>query len=172
MIIAISGMSGSGKNTLGSLLAKELGFRHICPTFKDLAEAKGIPLLEFQKMAENDPNIDKKFDMLLKDQAKEGNCVVTTWLGPWVVDPDIAICVFAPKKVRAHRLGERDGLSDDEALEHINERDENNKKRYLDIYGIDICDQSGFDICLNSGLYKPQELLEMVLKIIEINRGK
>ena len=172
MIIAVSGLSGSGKNTLGSLLAKELGYSHVCPTFKDLAIAKGIPLLEFQKRAEADPNIDKKFDMLLKKQTKVGNCVVTTWLGPWIVNPDISIYVFAPQKIRAIRLGERDGMSVDDAAEHISVRDDNNRKRYLDLYGIDIYDQNEFDICLNSGIYNPLELLEMVLKLIEINKKK
>ena len=172
MIIAVSGLSGSGKNTLGSLLAKKLGYTLVCPTFKDLAKAENIPLLEFQKKAEKDPNIDKKFDKLLKDQAKEGNCVVTTWLGPWMVEPDISIWVFAPDKIRAKRLGDRDGMNIDEAMEHMSMRDSGNRKRYLNLYGIDIYDQSGFDICLNSGIYNPQELLEMVLKLIEINKKK
>ena len=68
MIIAISGLTGSGKNTLGELLAKKLGYHLVCPTFKDLAEKEGISLMEFQKKAEKDPNIDRKFDQLLKEQ--------------------------------------------------------------------------------------------------------
>ena len=49
MIIAISGLTGCGKNTLGELLAKELGYKIVSPTFKDLADREGISLIDFQK---------------------------------------------------------------------------------------------------------------------------
>lgn len=55
MIIAVSGLTGSGKNTLGELLSKELGYTLVCPTFKDLAAKEGITLMEFQKKAEKGP---------------------------------------------------------------------------------------------------------------------
>lgn len=172
MIIAISGLSGSGKNTLGSLLAKKLGYRLVCPTFKDLAKAEGMGLLDFQKKAEKDQDIDRKFDMHLKKEAEKGDCVVTTWLGPWMVEPDLSVWVFASGQVRASRLAGRDGMGHDEALLHIQERDNGNRQRYMDVYGIDINDLSGFDMCLNSGIYAPGQLLEMVIKLIEINDKK
>jgi cytidylate kinase len=96
MIIAVAGLTGSGKNTLGELLAKELGYRLVCPTFKDLAAMEGIPLMEFQKRAEKDPDIDKKFDAALKEMAAPGDCVVTSWLGAWMVDADVRIRCSRP----------------------------------------------------------------------------
>lgn len=166
MIIAISGFTGSGKNTLGELLAKELGYRLVCPTFKDLAAAEGVPLMEFQRKAEKDPDIDKKFDALLRKQA-DRDCVVTTWLGPWIVDADVRIKVFAPAETRARRIAGRDSMKPAEALAHLKERDERNRKRYLKIYGIDIYDDSKFDACFNSGIYPPEKLLRMSLAVIK-----
>jgi cytidylate kinase len=165
MIIAISGLSGSGKNTLGELLARELGYTIVCPTFKDLAKKEGIPLMEFQKKAEKDPEIDKKFDALLKEQAVE-DCVVTTWLGPWIVDADFRIKVHASPETRAERIAKRDGMSFEDALKHVRERDESNRKRYKKIYGIDIYDESIFDAVLDSGKNNPQQLLKKSLEII------
>jgi cytidylate kinase len=169
MIIAISGLSGSGKNTLGKKLAKKLGYRLVCPTFKDLAKNEEISLLEFQAKAEADPDIDRKFDDHLKKEASAGNCVVTTWLGPWMVEPDIRIWVFVPDEIRAQRLAKRDGISVDKALEHIRVRDNNNRNRYKTVYGIDIDDHSSFDICLNSGIYSPEELVEISMGLINTN---
>lgn len=171
MIITISGLTGCGKNTLGELLAKELGYTQVCPTFKDLAQEQGIELMEFQKKAEKDPNIDKKFDEVLKKQASKGNCVVTTWLGPWMVDADLRITLFAQKEIRAQRIGKRDGMSEKDAIKHLNARDDNNRKRYKKIYNIDIDDQDRFDACLNSGKYKPEQLLRIVLAIIKERQG-
>lgn len=170
MIIAISGLSGSGKNTLGELLARKLGYKLVCPTFKDLAAEEGIPLLEFQRRAERDHDIDKKFDAVLRKQAR-GDCVVTTWLGAWIVEADVRIRVFAPLDVRAGRLGKRDGMGIEEARKHILERDEGNRKRYMAVYGIDIFDEGIFDAALNSGIYGPEDLLEMALAVIKTKTG-
>lgn len=171
MIIAISGFTGSGKNTLGELLAGKLGYALVCPTFKDLAEKEGVPLMEYHKMAEKDQDIDRKFDAVLKDKAAKGNCVVTTWLGPWMVDADVRIRVFAPEGVRAERIAGRDRMSPREALKHLKERDDNNRRRYKKLYKIDIDDDGIFDACLNSGIYSPEKLLGIAMAIIEQKKG-
>ncbi|MBU0533042.1 cytidylate kinase family protein [Candidatus Micrarchaeota archaeon] len=165
MIIAISGLTGSGKNTLGELIAEELNYKLVCPTFKDLAKKEGVPLMEFQKMAEKDPNIDKKFDELLKEQAK-GNCVVTTWLGPWMVDANLKIKLTASIETRAKRIAERDGMDLKDAIKHVKERDERNRKRYMKLYNIDIYDESIYDMVLDSDRYNPEELLKIVVEKI------
>jgi cytidylate kinase len=167
MIIAVSGLTGSGKNTLGELLASKLGYRLVCPTFKDLAKKEGVSLMEFQKRAEKDPGIDRKFDAMLKEEAGKGDCVVTTWLGPWMVEADVRIKVFAPLGVRAQRIAARDGMGLVQAMKHIKARDDANRKRYKKLYKIDIDDEDIFDACLNGGIHKPEGLLGMSLSVIE-----
>lgn len=172
MIIAVAGLTGSGKNTLGSMLAEQLRYRLVCPTFKDLAKKEGITLLEFQKRAAKDPDIDKKFDALLKEEAGKGNCVVTTWLGPWMVNPNIRVWVQVADEVRAERLAKRDGVSLKEAKAHMAARDADNHERYLKLYKVDIYDHSSFDVCVNSGLNTPEELVEIVMKVIELKKKR
>jgi cytidylate kinase len=172
MIIAISGLTGSGKNTLGELLAQKLGYRLVCPTFKELAAREGVPLMEFQKMAEKDPDIDRKFDALLKEEAKKGNCVVTTWLGPWMVDADVRIKVRVADRIRAERIAKRDGMTPKDALAHLLERDERNRKRYMKLYGIDIDDEKIFDAVLDGGKDTPEKLLKQALAVIKSKKGK
>ena len=172
MIITVSGLTGSDKNTLGELLAKKLGYKLVCPTFKDLAAKEKISLMEFQKKAEKDQNIDKKFDAILKDMVAKtnGNCIVTTWLGPWIVDADFRIKVTAPLEVRAKRVAKRDGMSVSEAKKHVKERDEENRMRYKKVYDIDIYDESKFDAILDNSNKKPEQLLEISLAIIRTKR--
>jgi len=170
MIIAVSGLAGSGKNTFGAALAEELGLRVVCPTFKDLAKAEGVSLLEFQKMAHEDPEIDKKFDKHLKEESAKGNCVVTTWLGPWMVDADFRIWVDAPLEVRAGRLAEREGISPEEALEHTKKRDADNLERYLKLYDINIMDHKDFDLEISSEKHRPLEMVKIALSALEKNK--
>lgn len=167
MIIAISGLTGSGKDTLGKNLAKALRYRHINPTFKDLARAEGVTLLEFQKRAARDPNIDRKFDRLSKKQAK-GNCVATSWLSPWMLKADFRVYLFASLEERAKRIAKRDGFSLRTAMRHVQQRDAENRKRYLKLYGIDIFNTENFDVCLNSANFSPKKLAKITLQAIKV----
>ena len=163
MIIAVSGLAGSGKNTFGTVLAERLGYRVVCPTFKDLAEEEGVSLMEFQKKAGKMPDIDRKFDEKLKKEAAKGECVVTTWLGPWMVEADFRVWVDAPESVRAERLAERDKIPVERAVAHIKERDEDNRNRYMKLYGIDIMDHSKFDIEISSAENTPEQMAEIAI---------
>ena len=163
MKICISGLSGSGKNSVGSLVAGKLGFRLVDPTFKTIAARQKMGLLEFHRKAELDHSIDKKFDDELIRQARAGNCVVTTWLGPWMIkDADIRVWLYAPSSARAARVAKRDGMSAEEAERHIADRDESNRLRYLDIYKIDIYDHSLFELVINSEKFAPGESAEII----------
>ena len=100
------------------------------------------------------------------------NCVVTTWLGPWIVNADLRIKVFCPDNIRSERVAKRDGMDKKTALKHIIERDEANHKRYLSVYKIDIYKTNIFDICLNSGKLSKEELKNIALSTINIIKKK
>ncbi len=170
MIITIAGFAGSGKTTLGRVLALRLGYALISPSFKELAEKEGISLMEFQKRAEKDRNIDLKFDEYVKGEAKKGNCVVSTWLGPWMVDADFSVWLFAPLEVRAKRVAERDGITVSEAEKSIKKRESQNRTRYKKLYNVDILDTSIFDISFNSAKFSPDEMADGVMRVIEIKK--
>jgi len=164
MIICISGLSGSGKNSVGRLVAEKLGLRLIDPTFKTIAAKQKMSLLDFHKKAEHEHSIDKKFDAALIADAKKGNCVVSTWLGPWMIkNADIKVWLYAPASARASRVAARDGMKPDEAARHISERDESNRLRYLEIYKIDIYDHSGFELVINSERFMPEESSNIIV---------
>lgn len=163
MKICISGLSGSGKNSVGRLVAEKLGFRLVDPTFKTIAAKQKMSLMDFHRKAEKEHGIDKKFDEELIRQAA-GDCVVCSWLGPWMIkDADIRVWLYAPSSARAARVAKRDGMGEEEAARHIAERDESNRMRYLDIYKIDIYDHSGFELVINSEKFMPEESANIIV---------
>ena len=66
-------------------------------------------------------------------------------LGPWIVDADVRIKVICPLETRAQRTAKRDGMTLTEAMKHVKERDNQNRKRYMKVYSIDIDDETKFD---------------------------
>ena len=165
MIITIAGLSGSGKNTVGEIVAEKLRLRLVDPTFKTLAEERRMDLMEFHRKAEKEHNIDKNFDAALIAEVEKGPCVVTTWLAPWMVlNADLRVWISASQHARAARVAARDGMTREQALAHLAERDASNRTRYLDVYRIDIYDHSDFDIVINSEKFKPEEAADIIIE--------
>jgi len=169
MIVAISGLSGCGKNSVGEKVAKKLGLRTVQVSFKDEATRRGIPLMELQALAGKDPVLDRQLDEKIVSEAAKGNCVVTTWLGAWMVkNADLRIWLNASEEERARRVAGRDKMGPDEALAHIRKRDADNRKRYKKYYKIDIDDHAIFDVEINTNRFKPEQSSEIIVAAAEV----
>ncbi len=163
-IICISGLVGSGKDTVSDLVAKKLGFSRVKLSFKDAAKQKGISLMEYQAYVEKDLTIDKEFDHIIIKEARKQDSVISTWLGPWLI-PDAALKVWleASPKVRAERISVRDDMSKSKALKHVIERDMHNRGRYMALYAVDIFVHSNFDIQINTEHFSPEQLADIIV---------
>jgi len=172
MIICVSGLSGSGKNTVGEIVAKKLGLAEVKLSFKDEAQKMNVDLMKLQREATKDESYDRSLDKEIVRRAKKGNCVVMTWLGPWVVkNANLRVWLNVSEKERAKRVAKRDGMTIKKALAHIRKRDENNRRRYRSYYGIDIMDHSIFDLEINSDVFNPQQIAGIVIKAAEAERA-
>ncbi len=173
MIICISGLSGSGKNSVGEEVAKLLSLRVVNPTFKTIAAKRKMSLMEFHRKAEKEHSIDKHFDAHLISEAKRGNCVVTTWLGPWMVkNADLRVWLYAPRSVRAKRVAGRDAMAPEQALMHIDDRDESNHHRYNEVYKIDIYDHTRFELVINTERFRPAQTAQIIAAAARALGGK
>ena len=163
-IICISGLVGSGKDTVSDLVAKKLGFSRVKLSFKDAAKQKGISLMEYHAYVEKDLTIDKEFDRMVIKEARKQNSVISTWLGPWLI-PDAALKVWldASPKTRADRISARDSMSKSKALKHVTERDMHNRGRYMALYGVDLFVHSNFHLQINTEKYSPEQLADIIV---------
>ncbi len=153
MKICIGGFTSSGKTTLGETLSKELGIRHINPSYKSMVkndEKKVIGLLD-DLMVKEDKDVAKDFDAEVVKMSNEGDCVVSTWIGSWIIkDATARVWLNASQETRAARRAKAKGMDQDEALEFINEYDRKSSDYFKGVYGIDVTDHSIFDIELNT----------------------
>ncbi len=174
MKITISGPPGSGTTTVARILAEKLGFKLISAgeIFRKLAAEKGMTLEEFSKYAESNPDIDFYIDRLQKDMAeKEDNVVVEGRLSGWMVKNAFKVWIYASPEVRYRRIAQREGKDLARVKNETKRREELEKRRYKKFYSIDIDDISIYHLAINSEHFKPEEIVEIILKALEFYRS-
>ncbi len=155
-------MSCSGKTSLGDALAKELKVMHITKHGLESYEKPkkdgkfGIAEMSKKEYAE-------AFDKQVADIAAANDCVVSTWLGPWMVkDPTVRVWLSASFETRTARYAEQKTVSVDKAKAYIKEKDELTVNDFKEVYKIDVKDHSFFDMMLNSEKLSMQEEIALI----------
>jgi cytidylate kinase len=168
VIITIGGSICSGKTTLARELAKKFNLKHVSAGFimREMAEEKGMSLIEFSKYAESNPEVDREIDRRQREMAA-GDCVVDGRLSAHLIDSDLRIWLDAPLDVRIERLSGRDRKTREAARKNMMERENSEMKRYMKIYGIDLKDRSIYDLVINTAKFNIKTVMEIVSPSIE-----
>lgn len=170
LVITVSGLAGSGTTTLCRNLAKYYGFKHVYAglIFRQMAEEMGMTLPEFQEYAELHPEVDREVDRRQIEAAKQGNVIIEGRLAGWMVkEADLKIWLDAPLRVRVERVARREKKPYDIAFMETVEREKQNKKRYLNLYSIDIDDRSIYNLVIDTSKWYPDGVFEIVKAAID-----
>lgn len=153
-IITVSGFAGSGKTTVADWIANALKLRRFSSgsIFREMAKEEGISLEELSKTRSAD--VDHMTDRRTLKKGMKGGIVVDGRIAGFVFGgwADFKILVKCPAEVRAERVAKRDKSSMKEAYGNVRGRDERDREKYMQLYGIDITDERIYDLVIdNSG---------------------
>lgn len=170
MIICIAGLGGSGKSPIADSLAKKLRIKHIAKSFKQVS-GDGKDLVKFVKNVKTD--VDRNLDKAIIEDAHRGDCVVSTWLGPWMIkDANVRVWLNASLETRAKRKAKSLGMSLREAESYLKTIEEADAKRWKKLYGFDIIkDHDLFDMEINTDKLKIKESVELIA-LLSLVKGK
>jgi cytidylate kinase len=171
LFVTVSGPPGCGATTLTEGLSEALDCGYVIggDIFRDLAEERDISLQQLIAKAEEDDSIDRALDERLRRIAEEWGAankafVLESRLAGWLAGnrADLRIWLDAPEEVRIDRLRDQEEVG---AVMRVREVSE--AGRYKSYYGIDVEDQSFYDVSLNTGRWDAETVLDIVLSAIE-----
>jgi len=181
IIICISGLAGSGKSTVAKRIAKHYRLKYYSggDALKAVAAEMGYKKTEkgwwetdwgkrFLNERLENLDLDRRVDEKMLKWAKEGNVVLDSWTMPWLLEDGLKIWLDASEDIRARRIAERDGISVEEALKRMRERESKTKEIYRRLYGFRLGeDFEPFQVILDVSKLSKEEVFRTLCLIID-----
>ena len=175
MQIAFSGRLGSGKSTVCAILRDTYGYEIYSTgtVQRKVAEDMGISTLELNERMTKDPTLDHIIDdaVVKLSREKSGSQIVYDSRMAWhfaentfkvymYVDPTIA----AKRVFNADRGDVEKYASEEDALNQLNARGNEENKRFKKIYNVDNFDYSNYHLIIDSTTPSPEQIADAIAK--------
>ena len=176
--ISLAGDLGSGKTTVGKLLAARLGAQiYSTGTIqRKIATEMGMTTLELNKYSETHPEIDDRIDDGLRALDKEETDVIIDSRMAWhFVPASFAVYMAADPVVSAKRIMNAGRESEpfsslEEAVRSVGERRKSEMLRYEKLYGVNIKDLENYDYVIDTSFVSPETVAEHIAAHFEMHR--
>jgi len=171
--ITVTGDPGSGKSTFATAVAEKTGYRLITTgnMFRELAARKGVSITELNEMAETQKDIDREVDDYLRAlNDLEENIVLDSRMAWNFLDQALKVRLTVDLDEAVRRIFNdretkwREKFPDMEtAMDEVRRRRESEVLRYRTLYGVDIGDDTNFDLVINTSHLTREEVMAQFL---------
>lgn len=176
MIISISGKAGSGKSSIAKALADKLGYTYIGigAIKREVAASMGLNILEFDELGNKPENVkefDLKYEEFQKNLSPNDNIILDARLWFYCQPTSFKIFIDVSDEVAAERIFDDKRktdkyVSEQEVLLKTKERDQDNKIRRFNLYGVDYTDHKNYDLVFDTTHNTLEESLEQLMEIM------
>jgi cytidylate kinase len=170
LVVTVAGYHGSGRSSQAKKIAENFRLRYISTgiLFRERAEELGVSLEEMNRVASEEPEFDNWLDERTKIESRKGGVVIDANLSAWMAeDPDIRFFLTCSFEERVKRIVNREGQSMEAVEKETKAREELERRRYLDYYGVDLDDLSVYDLILNTELFSLESTARILKNVID-----
>jgi len=180
MVITINGRPGSGKSTVARRLAEHLGVPRFYAgdAFRKMARERGLTAVEFNKVGEVEPEIDRLTDELVVKFANEhSDCVIESRTGFHLIPASLKIFldvtpeegsrrIFSSLKKGDDRNEDHDLTTPEKVLASVKTRIASEAIRYQKYNGVNIFDPSHYDLFLDTTDLTTDQVFDRVTQFV------
>ena len=179
--ISLSGLAGSGKTSIGKMLADKLGYDFISigNYSRDFAERNGMNINEFQNFCLKNPNIDLDIDKSFsQDINNKENQIIDYRLAHKFVDNCFHVYLQVSELEAATRLVKQNRIlefSDQDILyiqNTINTRNFAMKQRFIELYNTDFTSENNYDLVVNTDATGLQVIANHIVENFKRNQNE
>lgn len=182
MIITISGKPGSGKTTVGGMLAKHFGYEvyDVGMLRREMARRRGMSIQEYNALGETDPSTDREADEYQAELGRTNdNFIIQGRISFHFIPQSVKIFLDCDLGVAAKRIwndlqkdpvtrNEGTYKSSDDLQKSLEERIASDNRRYHKYYdGLDLHDRSHYDLWIDTTHQTPEQTFEEILAYIK-----
>lgn len=164
--ITIFGLAGTGTSTVGRMLAEKLdcAFFSTGGIFREKAALAGVPIHDFDKIAEEDESIDREVDLRVAQLGKiHENLVLESRLGWYFVPDSFKVKFICDDAERFSRVARRDNLSLEDAVKNSLSREKSHSERFNKLYGMeDYGADEHFDFIIDTTHSRAHEVVDII----------
>lgn len=165
--IVLSGLAGTGKTTVGKLLAEKLKYEFISvgDYSRKSADNYDLDINEFQQKCKKEPELDKQIDKNFQEQCNNREKLVIDYrLGFKFIKNSFYVLLSVSDEIAIQRIKNSNRPNEKIDSESISNRNNEMKNRFMSLYGVDFTDENFYDLIINTDSKSPETIADEIIK--------
>lgn len=179
MKITITGDIGSGKSSVGRLVAERYGFQYTSTGSiqRRMAEEMGLTPLQLNQRAETDPSIDERIDAEVRALgAGPGNIVIDSRMAWHFIPDSYKVLLLADLEIAARRIIREGRPSEayatlESAISEVAQRKASENARFMKLYQANVEDLGNYDLVVDTSAASVAETVDVLVASCDDRTG-